>query len=138
MKYTVKFKKPDPPGYNRLRNSVGWSVIRSPKAVKGILRKSLFWVTVYDSGKLIGMGRIIGDGSYAFYIQDVIVLPEYQGQGLGRLIMDHVMGYFKKKGIKQANIGLMAKKGVEPFYQKYGFMFRPDDNLGAGMNQFLK
>jgi len=41
--------------------------------------------------------------------------------------------YLKKQCVERAIIGLMAAKGKERFYKKYGFIERPNDNLGAGM-----
>ena len=69
----------------------------SPKtreaAEKG-LPNALFTVT-YDKERLIGMGRVIGDGGTVFQIVDVAVLKSYQGQGYGSQIMEHIMKYIK-------------------------------------------
>ena len=54
------------------------------------IKNSIFSVTVKDSHKLIGMGRIVGDGAIYYYIQDIVVHPEYQGQGIGKKIMKEV------------------------------------------------
>ena len=64
-----------------LRAQVGWE---SPAEnnVKLSLQNSLFHVAIYDNEKLIAMGRVIGDGAMYFYIQDVVVAPDYQGHGL--------------------------------------------------------
>jgi predicted N-acetyltransferase YhbS len=79
------------------------------------------------------MARVIGDGGLVYYIQDVIVLPEYQGQGLGAKMMDKVMAYIRGQVKHSAIIGLMSAKGKEPFYERYGFIPRPNENLGSGM-----
>lgn len=66
------------------------------------------------------------------------MLPEYQGKGIGKKLMDKIMGYFDRRGIRDAMIGLMAAKGKEGFYKKYGFMTRPNKKHGAGMCIFRK
>jgi len=84
-------------------------------------------------GELVGCGRIIGDKGFLYYVQDIIVLPKYQMQGIGTKIMDSIMDYLKKQCVERAIIGLMTAKEKERFYKKYGFIERPNDNLGAGM-----
>ncbi len=72
----------------------------------------------------------MGDGGIYFYIQDVIVLPEFQKKGPGKRIMDALMGYISSHAKSKAFIGLMAAKGVSKFYEKYGFAERPADRPG--------
>lgn len=115
--------------YRRLRNAVGW-VNGDPEAQSTGLKNALFSVCLICGGQVIGCGRVIGDGGNYFYIQDIIVLPEHQGQGLGKLIMNAVMEYIKRNARSGAIIGLMAAKGVAPFYERYGFMVRDADRPG--------
>jgi ribosomal protein S18 acetylase RimI-like enzyme len=82
------------------------------------------------------MARVIGDGGLTYYIQDVIVLPACQRQGLGTRLMDAVMAYLCANAHPGSVIGLMAAHGKEPFYQKYGFVARPTERLGCGMTIF--
>jgi GNAT superfamily N-acetyltransferase len=110
--------------YARMRAAVGWNEV-DPEGVARGLQNALFSLCLLQGEKLIGCARIVGDGGLYFYIQDVIVLPEYQGQGLGRRLMDRVMAYIERHAKRGAFIGLMAAKGVAPFYHKYGFAERP-------------
>ncbi len=60
------------------------------------LENSIFAVTVKSSDKVIGMGRIVGDGAIYFYIQDVIVHPSYRGMDIGKKIMNTLVKYLKE------------------------------------------
>ena len=133
MKYRVSEEVPGPQDYNQLRHSAGWGTFDEEAAAKG-LSNALFTVTVYDSGRLIAMGRVTGDGAMYFYIQDVIVLPEYQGKGLGGAVMDRIMDYIGRNAPVNSVVGLMSARGKEEFYRRYGFIRRPDDFLGCGMS----
>jgi ribosomal protein S18 acetylase RimI-like enzyme len=115
--------------YQRLREAVGWGSV-DVEATEVGLRNALFSVSVTYKDEVIGCGRVVGDGGIYFYIQDIIVLPEFQGRGLGRRIMDAVMGYLSSHAHSNAFIGLMAAKGVSGFYEKYGFADRPPDRPG--------
>lgn len=68
-----------------------------------------------------------------YYIQDVMVLPEYQDQGIGKRLMDRIMEYLEDHKRKRLGVGLMVAKGKEGFYGKYGFLERPNDSQGPGM-----
>ncbi|MDQ8205817.1 GNAT family N-acetyltransferase, partial [Pelagicoccus sp. SDUM812003] len=77
--------------------------------------------------------RIVGDGGLFFYVQDIIVKEKYRGNGFSRLIMDDLLEYLRGVAKKGAFVGLFSVKGVEPLYESYGFVSRPNDTFGAGM-----
>jgi GNAT superfamily N-acetyltransferase len=133
----VHEEAPSTDEYQRLRALVGWTMPES-SAVAPSLRKSLFCVCARSQGNIVGMARIIGDGALVFYVQDVIVDPARQGQGIGKRLMDRIMEYIRRHAVHNTIIGLMAARGKEPFYQGYGFTPRPNETLGAGMTIFWK
>jgi len=135
-KYTVKLEKPTANNFIYLRSKIGWGDLDKNLANKS-LEQSLFHVTVYDSATLIAMGRVVGDGAMYFYIQDVVVDPQYQKQGIGSLIMLEIEGYLTSTAQKGATIGLLSAKGKEGFYSKYHYLLRPSDSLGHGMCRFV-
>ncbi|MBI5848871.1 MAG: GNAT family N-acetyltransferase [Nitrospirae bacterium] len=70
----------------------------------------------YHDEKLIGAGRGISDGALRAAIYDVVVLPQYQGKGIGTMIMEYLL--------VRANAEitmLFANPGKEPFYGRIGF-----------------
>jgi len=120
----------------RLRSQIGWGEMDFNLA-RTSLKNSLFHVTVRENSKLIGMGRVVGDGAMYFYIQDVIVDPQYQKTGIGAALMASIESYLSVNARKGATIGLLAAKGKEAFYSRYGYIERPNDSLGNGMCKFL-
>ena len=122
--------------YNVLREAVGWGSI-DKKMAEISLSNSLCHVTARDRGELIAMGRVVGDGAVYFYIQDVIVLPNYQDQGVGQLIMQKVELYLGSVTKPGSTIGLLAAKGKESFYTHYGYKERTGNPLGRGMCKFI-
>ncbi|QHJ13951.1 hypothetical protein FX988_04232 [Paraglaciecola mesophila] len=68
-----------------------------------------------------------------FYIQDVIVDPEYQGQGLGDKVMFEIETYLQATCKTGATIGLFSAANKEGFYLRYGYLARPTRTLGSGM-----
>jgi len=94
------------------------------------LQNSLFSVVAVEDDKVVGFGRIVGDGGLYYYIQDVMVHPEFQGKGLGRSLMKALMDYIRTHARAGAFVGLMAAKGLESYYEAFGFRARDKDAPG--------
>lgn len=120
--------------FNYLTNSVGWG-IRKNNIIDEALRNTLYSLCVYDDNKLIGYGRIIGDKTIFLYIQDIMVVPEYQNKHIGTGIMENLLNRINEFKKINPNIRtyLGASKGKESFYEKFGFISRPNEDLGPGM-----
>ncbi len=120
--------------FNLLYDKVGWGHWDENISQKA-LDNTFYSVTVYDNEKVIGYGRIIGDTICFLYIQDIMVIPEYQSNKIGTMIMNKLLD--KINDIKKENPSLKvyvgASKNKEHFYEKFGFVKRVDANLGYGM-----
>lgn len=124
--------------YLWLRKQVGWKIL-SEKQAAGAIGHCLYNVVAYDDGKAVGMGRIVGDGCVVSYIQDLVVIPEYQKSGVGSLVISKLIEYVKSitEDGTEMMLCLMCAKGREGFYIKHGFTPRPTDSLGPGMIQYI-
>ena len=141
MDYELKENAVVPADYLRLKTAVGWGGGNAPqKQVEMGLKNTLFSVAAVHQGQVIGMGRLVGDGVIICYVQDVIVLPEFQGMGIGRAIMKRLMEFVESNGMAgtKISVGLFAAKGKEPFYEKLGFCARGDGDSGPGMEMVVK
>ena len=87
----------------------------------------------------MGMGRIVGDGAIICYVQDLIIRPEVQGEGIGSLILETLRDFVVNIGFEGTTMmfDLMCARGREEFYKKHGFIARPTEDLGPGMIQYL-
>jgi ribosomal protein S18 acetylase RimI-like enzyme len=107
---------------NALRFSVGWCTKRGEEKWREILDKSSFVYSVFDEDKLVGMGRIVEDGVMCMFY-DIVVHKDYQGKGIGKMIMNNLLAFTKDK--KFSSISLFAdpenKALLIPFYNKFGF-----------------
>nr|WP_154982839.1 GNAT family N-acetyltransferase [Paenibacillus xylanexedens] len=124
--------------YMNLREIVGWGNPDNIEAIERGLKNTLYSICIEVEEQTIGYGRIVGDGGFTFYIQDIIVLPSYQRLGLGNKIMAELMEYITSTYPPGSSVGLMSAKGKEGFYKKFGFVERPNEGYGAGMIQYLK
>lgn len=122
--------------YAFLRKVVGWNEITETQAKRGI-DNTTFLITAKENGKTIAMARLLFDYGYTAYISDVIVLPEYQGHGIGKHMMEEIFCFVNENSISGEYISyfLQAAAGKEGFYHKFGFVSRPNNELGAGMTK---
>ncbi len=125
--------------YLKIREQVGWKKLTREQAQKA-LDNSLFTVVAIEDDKVLGMGRIVGDGAVICYVQDLVILPDCQGRGVGRMIMNRLKEFVSEIQLEGTEMmfDLMCAKGREVFYEKMGFIARPTDTLGPGMIQYLK
>lgn len=120
--------------FNLLYDAVGWGSYDEVISQKA-LENTFYSVSIYEDEKIIGYGRLIGDTVCFMYIQDIMVIPEYQNKKTGTLIMNKLLD--KINELKKINPDLMtylgATKDKEGFYEKFGFVKRIDAGLGYGM-----
>ena len=100
-----------------LRASVGWD---NTIPLHSKRRERLFiYFTARINGKLIGYIDVLSDGSVDAYVQDLIVLPEYQKRGIGSELLKRAIKYLQQKKIKA--IQVIFNPELEGFYKKFGF-----------------
>ena len=133
----IKNNKISANDFNYLTDKVGWGT-RDVKVIEEALNNTLYSVSIYDNDKIIGYGRIIGDKTIFLYIQDIMVIPEYQGKKIGSKIMNVLLNQIEEYKRVNPNIRtyLGASKGKEEFYKKFGFITRSEADLGEGMVLF--
>lgn len=74
-----------------LYDSVHWTnYTHNIPMLEAAIRHSLLIFGAYSGDKLIGIIRVVGDGFSIVYIQDIIVVPEYQRQGIGKMLVSKV------------------------------------------------
>jgi GNAT superfamily N-acetyltransferase len=107
--------------YETLVRAVGWGKDMDPEKARTALRNTLYAVVAVDRDQPVGMARMIGDEASAFYVQDVIVMPARQRQGIGTALMEAVMAYFHRATPRHASIGLFTGRRLAGFYERHGF-----------------
>jgi GNAT superfamily N-acetyltransferase len=124
--------------YAALNDAVGWAGYTNLEAIPIALRNSLFCVVAVKRGKVIGTGRLVGDGARFIYVQDVMVLPRHQGQGVGTAIMDSLMRYIDDHAPRKTYVHLFTSKKTAGFYERYGFKGPEQPFYGMSVKKFDK
>lgn len=98
MEITIKeYEKYDSDEILNLYNSVCWcSYTNRPKMLEHAFEHSLKILGAHDGNKLVGLVRAVGDGYSVLFIQDILVLPEYQRKGIGTMLLKSMLGFIRK------------------------------------------
>ncbi|WP_242984102.1 GNAT family N-acetyltransferase [Clostridium putrefaciens] len=129
MKMKMLYEKPKAEDYVslRLRSGMGNKDLeRSRKAIAN----SLFTISLYDKEKLIGFGRIVGDGGITYVISDVMVDEHYRKKGFADKIMKEINNYLEESTFEDSYICLIANSPADLLYNKYQFEYLPPNKCG--------
>ena len=120
--WTVQYNQLNAEQFIELWESV-WGAGPSPEQAALGLEHSLFRVSVFDGERIVAMARMIGDMGLCCYIKDVVVRPEYQRQGVGRLLIQELLSFIRQNGIAGTDVSveLCAMPDKIPFYERFGF-----------------
>ncbi len=111
-----------------LYESVGWTnYTQKPGMLEEAYRRSLLALAAYEDGKLVGLIRVVGDGCSIVFIQDVLVLPEYQRRGVGTALVKAVLERYAH--VYQMELATDNTEKTSAFYRSQGFM--PLEELGC-------
>ena len=94
-----------------------WSAADKPSALMHALYNSHTLVTAWDGSRLVGLGNAISDGHLVVYYPHLLVHPEYQGKGIGKMIIERLKTRYE--GFHQQV--LVADSKAIAFYEKCGF-----------------
>lgn len=104
----------------KLYESVGWkNYTENSEMLKNAFENSLKIFAAFDEKKLIGFIRVVGDGFSIIYIQDLLVLPEYQGKKIGSMLINKVNEAYKNV-YQKVLLTNKDEKSIK-FYESNGF-----------------
>ena len=124
--------------YWELAKATGYAKLISRDCVHTALKNSLFGVVALEDDKVVGTGRIVGDGGIFYYIQDLMVMPKYQKQGIGSAILDGLIQYINENAQWPCYISLFTSKGLKNFFSSYGFEGPEKFVYGMSVNKLTK
>ncbi|OCX05107.1 GNAT family N-acetyltransferase [Streptococcus dysgalactiae subsp. equisimilis] len=102
-----------------LYNDISWTAYTSnPNQLELALKNSLKVWTAWDGDLLVGLARVIGDGSTIIYIQDILVLKAYQRRGIGSHFITTISDEYED--IRQIILLTEDNQITKKFYEKNG------------------
>ena len=108
--------------------SVGWTAYTcQPEALQEGFSRSLVILAAYDGEQLTGLLRAVGDGATVIFLQDILVLPQYQRQGIGTALVQEILRRYPH--VRQIQLTTDDTPQTIAFYESLGF--RPLQKIGC-------
>lgn len=99
--------------------AVGWtSYTTKIEMLKKALENTIFTLLAIQDERVVGLLRAVGDGSSIVFIQDILVLPEFQRKGIGRNLLTRTLDYFKD--VYQIHLLTGNEEKTVKFYESIG------------------
>ena len=103
-----------------LYQAVGWTnYTNQPQMLEQALSHSLATYLARDGEEIVGLVRLVGDGFSSVFVQDLIVLPSYQRQGVGSNLMKEALADYKDA--YQIQLVTEQTEKTLGFYRSLGF-----------------
>lgn len=116
-----------------LYQSVGWiNYVNNPKMLRNAYANSLKILGAYENEKLVGIIRVVRDGYSIVYIQDIVVLPEYQRLGIGTALLGKILERYQN--VYQKILFTDNTERTIRFYKSVGF----EMDMDIGCRAFVK
>lgn len=100
-----------------LENDSYWARERSLEQTKTAIQNSICF-GVYDGDKQIGFARVISDKATFAYLGDVFIVSEYQGRGIGKMLMAAIIEHPELQGLRR---WILATRDAHGLYEQFGF-----------------
>jgi GNAT superfamily N-acetyltransferase len=114
----------DPQDLCELYSSVDWWPLRTPHDIGQVLQGALA-VGAWEGDHLVGFARVVSDQRFHAYIEDVVVQPDHQRRGVGRLLLMKLLA-----GLQEIEtVTLFCHQSLIPFYEEHGFRAFPSQAL---------
>ena len=104
----------------KLYSSVGWTAYTDePQTLKQGFQNSLLVLAAYEGEELLGIIRVVGDGATVVFIQDLLVFPEKQRNGVGTALVKAVLERYPV--VRQIELTTDQTPETAAFYKSLGF-----------------
>ncbi|KAA3605341.1 MAG: N-acetyltransferase [Calditrichaeota bacterium] len=107
--------------FNYLKNESYWGKDKTIEIVKTSIENSVCF-GIYKGEKQIGFTRVVTDISVFAYLCDVFILPEFQGQGIGKYLLKNIL---EDKMFSGIGTWFLVTDDAQKFYNKFGFVEIP-------------
>jgi GNAT superfamily N-acetyltransferase len=129
--YELALQAPAVADYVRLRREAGLTPKTDEQARAAIAGSwAVCHVAHQDTGQIVGMGRVLGDGGWYFLVADMAVLPAHQRRGLGDAILAALLERITAAAPPGAYVTLLADPPGRRLYQRHGFSETAPGSVG--------
>lgn len=132
--YRLVPSSPPVEDYLRLRTESGLSPKTAEQASAALPGS---WCAVHvvheETGEVVAMGRLLGDGGWYFHVVDMAVLPSHQRRGLGDAVLTALLDRVREVAPPGAYVNLLADPPGRRLYERHGFAETAPGSVGMAL-----
>ena len=132
--FRVEERKPTGEEWATLISAVGWADSSPLDWAAEVVSGASHGVVAVAGGQIVGCVLLLSNGVNQAYFSDVAVLPDWQGRGVGELMMRAALRWCGDNLEPTAVLALSTGRGTAPFYERLGFR-GGDEGGGYGMSR---
>jgi GNAT superfamily N-acetyltransferase len=117
----IEQRTPSLEEFRAIADSVGWDDHFDWESMQASLDASLVAAVAIHEGRAVGTARVVGDGVRYFYVQDVMVDPACDGEGIATEMIDKLLNWIMAFAAPKAFVGLFASPEAIGVYEAFGF-----------------
>ncbi|MBI3610437.1 MAG: GNAT family N-acetyltransferase [Nitrospirae bacterium] len=102
-----------------------WAAGRGLDGIKRMLENTDYIFSAWDGRRLVGFARVLTDRIYRATLWDVVVHPDYQGQGAGESLVKTILSHPVLSNVEKFWLNTRDKHA---FYERFGFV-RSDQGM---------
>lgn len=118
----------DPEQVLDLYRGADWAKDRTLEETQAILAQSSLVFSLWEDNRLVAFARVLTDFVVRAVIFDVIVHPDDQGKGIGRLVMEKMLAH---PSLVKVPVFILQTKDKQAFYAKFGFVQSTERKVDA-------
>ena len=104
----------------RLYTAVGWTAYTDNiRVLREGYKNSMLVLAAYDGEELLGIIRTVGDGATIVFVQDILVFPDKQRQGIGTALLKEILNRYPD--VRQIELATDNTAKTMAFYKSMGF-----------------
>ena len=120
--FRIMIRRPTIPEHTKLARAVGW--LKEGAEFK--YHPAVFQIAAVaedaTTGEAVGCAYLVGDNQSFYYIREVMVLPGWQGHGIGTAVVQGLIDWLKTNADPKAIVGLFTADNLGPFYRQFGLI----------------
>lgn len=101
-----------------------------------ISREQSFFIC-YDDDTAVGFAAIGPKPADLWHLHKIYILPEQQGKGIGKFMLNHLVQYLKPKAAKALQLNVNRYNNAKRFYEKTGFKVLREEDIDIGSGYFM-
>ncbi len=109
----------------------------SAEVLKKQIEGAYSYIICYDNDEAVGFASWSEIEDAVYKLHKIYVLPNRQGKGIGRFMINYVLAEIKKKEATSLELNVNRYNPAKLFYERLGFVIFREEDIDIGQGYFM-